>query len=229
MRYGHIMENFGDYLRAGVNMGLGTDTTPHNMLEEMRNAAILARVAARDINTVSTADMLHAATIGGANAVLRQDIGRLAPGAKADIVVVDLECVEMAPVRDPLRSLVYHAAERAVRNVQHHGRPGGGRLADQEGSQNASDALPREPMPCPSRPLHAEGRHDTSRATNARRIASYLQAYKDFLAAARDCGHTFPRSPLLRDVAAGTMRFGGSARLGETHIARRHDLSNLPG
>jgi 5-methylthioadenosine/S-adenosylhomocysteine deaminase len=122
VRYGQIMENFGDYLRAGVNMGIGTDTTPHNMLEEMRKAAILARVAARDINTVSTADMLHAATIGGANAVLRQDIGRLAPGMKADIVVIDLECADMQPARDPLRSLVYHAAERAVRDVYVDGR-----------------------------------------------------------------------------------------------------------
>jgi len=122
VRYGQIMENFGDYLRAGVNMGLGTDTTPHNMLEEMRKAAVLARVAARDINTVTTADMLHAATIGGANAVLRQDIGRLAPGMKADIVVVDLACSEMIPARDPLRSLVYHAAERAVRDVYIDGR-----------------------------------------------------------------------------------------------------------
>src|SRR5262249_12252848 len=122
VRYGHIMENFGDYLRAGVNMGLGTDTTPHNMLEEMRKAAVLARVAARDIATVSTADMLHAATVGGANAVLRPDIGRLAPGMKADIVVVDLECADMAPVRDPLRSLVYHAADRAVRDVYVDGR-----------------------------------------------------------------------------------------------------------
>jgi 5-methylthioadenosine/S-adenosylhomocysteine deaminase len=117
VRYGQIMENFGDYLRAGVNMGIGTDTTPHNMLEEMRKAAILARVAARDINTVSTADMLHAATVGGANAVLRGDIGRLAPGMKADLVVVDLECSDMMPARDPLRSLLYHAAERAVRDV----------------------------------------------------------------------------------------------------------------
>jgi 5-methylthioadenosine/S-adenosylhomocysteine deaminase len=121
-RYGQIMENFGDYLRAGINMGIGTDTTPHNMLEEMRKAAILARIGARDINTVSTADMLHAATVGGANAVLRADLGRLAPGMKADIVVVDLACNEMAPVRDPLRSLVYHAAERAVRDVYVDGR-----------------------------------------------------------------------------------------------------------
>jgi 5-methylthioadenosine/S-adenosylhomocysteine deaminase len=122
VRYGQILENFGDYLRAGVNMGIGTDTTPHNMLEEMRKAAILARVAARDINTVTTADMLHAATVGGANAVLRGDLGRLAPGMKADIVVVDLEVSDMAPARDPLRSLVYHAAERAVRDVYVDGR-----------------------------------------------------------------------------------------------------------
>jgi 5-methylthioadenosine/S-adenosylhomocysteine deaminase len=122
VRYGQIMENFGDYLRAGVNMGLGTDTTPHNMLEEMRKAAILARVGARDINTVTTADMLHAATVGGANAVMRQDLGRLAPGMKADIVLVDLECTDMLPARDPLRSLVYHAAERAVREVYVDGR-----------------------------------------------------------------------------------------------------------
>jgi 5-methylthioadenosine/S-adenosylhomocysteine deaminase len=122
VRYGQIMENFGDYLRAGINMGIGTDTTPHNMLEEMRKAAILARVAARDINTVTTADMFHAATVGGANAVLRRDLGRLAPGMKADIVIVDLDCSDMVPARDPLRSLVYHAAERAVRDVYVDGR-----------------------------------------------------------------------------------------------------------
>jgi cytosine/adenosine deaminase-related metal-dependent hydrolase len=122
VRYGQVMENFGDYLRAGVNMGLGTDTTPHNMLEEMRKAAVLARVAARDITTVSTADMLHAATVGGANALLRQDLGRLATGMKADIVVIDLAVSHMQPARDPLRSLVYHAAERAVRDVYVEGR-----------------------------------------------------------------------------------------------------------
>ncbi len=121
-RYGQMLENFGDYLRAGVNMGIGTDTTPHNMLEEMRKAAVLARIAARDITAVSTADLLHAATIGGANAVLRPDLGRLASGMKADIVVVDLEVSHMQPARDPLRSLVYHAAERAVRDVYVDGR-----------------------------------------------------------------------------------------------------------
>jgi cytosine/adenosine deaminase-related metal-dependent hydrolase len=121
-RYGHMLESFGAYLRAGVNMGIGTDTTPHNMLEEMRRASSLARIAARDIHSVSTADFLNAATTGGAAALLRRDLGRLAPGMKADLVVVDLDCVDMQPARDPLRSLVFHAADRAVRDVYVDGR-----------------------------------------------------------------------------------------------------------
>ena len=121
-RYGHVMENFGDYLRAGVTMGLGTDCAPHNLVEEMRKAAVLARIAARDITTVTTADLFHAATAGGASALSRDDLGRLAPGKKADIVLVDLECPQMQPARDPLRSFVYHAADRAVREVFVDGR-----------------------------------------------------------------------------------------------------------
>ena len=116
------MENFGDYLRAGVNMGLGTDTAPHNLVEEMRKAAVLARIAARDIATVTTGDLLHAATVGGANALMRNDLGRVAAGKKADLVLVDLTLPQMKPARDPLRSFVYHAADRAVREVFVDGR-----------------------------------------------------------------------------------------------------------
>jgi len=121
-RYGQLLEDFGRYLRAGVTMGIGTDTLPHNFLEEMRKTAVLARVAAGDIKTLDLADVLHAATIGGARALWRDDIGRLAVGAKADIVLVDLAHPHMRPVRDPLRSLVFSAAERAVRDVFVDGR-----------------------------------------------------------------------------------------------------------
>jgi cytosine/adenosine deaminase-related metal-dependent hydrolase len=61
--------------------------------------------------------VFHAATVGGARAYRRDDLGRLAPGAKADIVLVDLTNPLMRPLRDPLRSLVYTAADRAVRDV----------------------------------------------------------------------------------------------------------------
>ena len=116
-RYGQIMEHFGAYLRAGVVMGLGTDCSPHNLVEEMRKASVLARIAARDIHAADVADFLHAATAGGAKALLRDDIGRLAVGKKADLVLVDLACPQMQPARDPLRGFVYHAADRAVRDV----------------------------------------------------------------------------------------------------------------
>lgn len=155
-RYGQVLEDFGSYLRAGVNMGMGTDTTPHNMLEEMRKAAVLARIAARDLHTVATADILNAATIGGANALQRDDLGRLAPGMKADLLLIDLKCNDMMPVRDPLRSLVYHAAERAVRDVYVDGRQvvGGGKVLglDQAGAaQRLAEAQARMIAAAPKR------------------------------------------------------------------------------
>jgi cytosine/adenosine deaminase-related metal-dependent hydrolase len=121
-RYGQVMEDFGAYLKAGVTMAIGTDTTPHNMVEEMRKAAVLAHVASRDIASVSTSDIFHAATVGGATALGRDDLGRIAPGAKADLVLVDLKAPSMMPARDPLRSFLYHAADRAVREVFVDGR-----------------------------------------------------------------------------------------------------------
>jgi cytosine/adenosine deaminase-related metal-dependent hydrolase len=121
-RYGIVMESFGDYVRAGINMAIGTDTTPHNMLEEIRKAGTLARIASRNINNVSSGMLLHAATVAGAEALMRDDLGRLAPGARADLVLVDLSHPDMMPARDPLRSLIFHAAERAVRDVYVAGR-----------------------------------------------------------------------------------------------------------
>jgi cytosine/adenosine deaminase-related metal-dependent hydrolase len=121
-RYGAALQDFGRYARAGVNMGIGTDTVPHNMIEELRLAVILGKVMAGDVHGTMLADVFHAATIGGARALLREDIGRLAPGAKADLVLVDLQEPTMIPARDPLRSLVFHAADRAVRDVYVDGR-----------------------------------------------------------------------------------------------------------
>ena len=116
-RYGHGLEDFGRYRRAGVNLGIGTDVAPHNLIEEMRLAALVARILAEDITTTSTAEVFRAATIGGAQALGRDDIGRLAVGAKADLVCVDLKNPFMMPARDPLRSLIYTAADRAIRDV----------------------------------------------------------------------------------------------------------------
>ncbi len=121
-RRGITLKHFGRYRRAGVNMGLGTDTYPHNMLDEMRLVAYLARTQANDPRSMSTTELFDAATVGGAKALGREDIGRLATGCRADFVLVDVTHPMMRPARDPVRSLVYAAGDRAVKDVFVDGR-----------------------------------------------------------------------------------------------------------
>src|SRR6202044_3341105 len=116
-RRGITLKDFGRYKRAGVNMGVGTDTYPHNMLDELRLVSYLARTQANDPRTMNSADLFNAATIGGAKALGRDDIGRLAPGCRADLVMIDVTDPRMRPARDPLRSLIYSAGDRVVRHV----------------------------------------------------------------------------------------------------------------
>jgi cytosine/adenosine deaminase-related metal-dependent hydrolase len=116
-RRGITLDHFGRYRQAGVNMGIGTDVYPHNMLDEIRLASYLARTVAGNPRDTTMTDIFDAATIGGAKALLRDDIGRIAVGAKADIVLVDCTHPAMRPCRDPVRSLTYSASDRAVRDV----------------------------------------------------------------------------------------------------------------
>jgi cytosine/adenosine deaminase-related metal-dependent hydrolase len=121
-RRGITLRTFGEYVRRGINLGLGTDTYPHNFLEEMRAAAYYARVIAESVDDLNTSDVFNAATLGGARTLGRDDIGRLAPGCRADLVLVDTTAPSMMPLREPLRSLVYVAADRAVCDVYVDGR-----------------------------------------------------------------------------------------------------------
>lgn len=117
MRRGITLQSFGEYRRAGINLGIGTDTYPHNFLEEMRGVGNFARIAMGTVDDLETRDVFEAATIGGARALGRDDIGRIAQGCKADLVLADIKDPSMMPLREPLRSLIFVAAERAVREV----------------------------------------------------------------------------------------------------------------
>jgi cytosine/adenosine deaminase-related metal-dependent hydrolase len=121
-RRGITLRDFGRYLDAGVNMGIGTDVYPHDMLGEMRLVSYLARTVSEDPRGTTAARVFHAATSGGAKALRRRDIGRLETGCRADIVLVDCEHPAMRPCRDPMQSLIYSAGDRAVRQVFVDGR-----------------------------------------------------------------------------------------------------------
>jgi len=117
LRRGIALDDFGRYRRAGVKIAMGTDTYPHNMLEEMRHIGYVARLMAESPRTLTTTDIFEAATTAGAAALGRDDIGKLEVGCKADVVMVDLAHPMMQPRRDPVRSMIYAAAERAVDRV----------------------------------------------------------------------------------------------------------------
>jgi cytosine/adenosine deaminase-related metal-dependent hydrolase len=121
-RRGLHMESFGGYLRRGVNVAIGTDTCPQDMMEEMRMAAVLSKNATGDTACPTAAETFTAATLGAAKALGREDLGRLAPGAKADIVVVDGRTMNMRPLRDPIKNIVYYGASRSVETVIVDGR-----------------------------------------------------------------------------------------------------------
>jgi len=121
-RGGRLLQSFGQYLRMGVNMAIGTDAFPMDMIMEMRYAAIMGKVADQDPLAVTARDVFNAATLGGAKALGREDLGRLAVGAKADIVIVDLTGLHVGLIDDPIKTLVYMASQRDIETVIVDGR-----------------------------------------------------------------------------------------------------------
>jgi cytosine/adenosine deaminase-related metal-dependent hydrolase len=104
-----FLDSWQSYRKAGVNIALGTDTYPRDMILQMRNASYFGKVASRNLKAATAAQVFEAATLAGARSVGRDDIGRLAPGTKADIVIIGLtgsDTLRLGPVRDPIKSLV---------------------------------------------------------------------------------------------------------------------------
>lgn len=108
-RRGRFLDSWQSYRKAGVNIALGTDTYPRDMIMQMRNASYAGKIASRNLKAATAAEVFEAATLGGARSLGRDDLGRLAPGAKADIAIIGLtggDTLRMGPVRDPIKSLV---------------------------------------------------------------------------------------------------------------------------
>ncbi|MFC4667467.1 amidohydrolase family protein [Seohaeicola nanhaiensis] len=121
-RHGGLLRSFARLRAMGIRIGMGTDTAPPDMVLNMAVAAILARVADGDTAAVSAADIYNAATMGGADAVGRSDLGRLTPGAKADIAVFAMNDAHMTPRVDPVRTLILGASGRVTRATVVDGR-----------------------------------------------------------------------------------------------------------
>jgi 5-methylthioadenosine/S-adenosylhomocysteine deaminase len=116
-KMGVQFESFERYRALGINLALGTDTYPQDLIHEMRWAALMCRMADGSFRVGRPQDVFDAATLGGARHLGRDDLGRLAPGAKADIIVVDLRHLHYGAVHDPIKALVECGTGRDVETV----------------------------------------------------------------------------------------------------------------
>lgn len=111
-----------DLMRAGVNIGLGTDGAASNnrldLFAEMRLTALLAKGVSGDAAALPAAAVLKMATLDAARALNLDDrIGSIVPGKRADLVAVDLRDLSCQPVFDPVSHLVYVAGREHVTHV----------------------------------------------------------------------------------------------------------------
>jgi 5-methylthioadenosine/S-adenosylhomocysteine deaminase len=115
-----------DLWRRGVDVGLGTDGAASWGPLDIFQLAHIARVAQTMIygtpwhnRTVTHGEeMLSIATIGGARALgLADEIGSLEVGKKADLLLVDADALDQAPLYDPLFAVANTSVGRDVRTV----------------------------------------------------------------------------------------------------------------
>ncbi|MFN3234109.1 MAG: TRZ/ATZ family hydrolase [Gammaproteobacteria bacterium] len=115
------------FLKKGINVGLGTDSTASNnnldMMEEMRFASLLAKL--EDMNPVALTanDTLKMATINGAKALgLEKHIGSLEVGKQADFIGIHLNDIETTPCYNPISHIVYAASTEQISEVYVSGK-----------------------------------------------------------------------------------------------------------
>ncbi len=116
-----------ELMAAGVNLALGCDnmscTDAQNMFQAMKLHCLLAAVSDPRPGPPDALDAVRAATEGGARSIgLANEIGRIVPGMKADLVILDLADPSFVPLTSVPRQLVYSECGRSVETVIVDGR-----------------------------------------------------------------------------------------------------------
>lgn len=113
-------------LDKGITVALGTDGASSNnnldMLEEVRLAALLAKVQANNPKSVPAIAAFSMGTREGAKAIGLKDTGELAVGKKADIVLYNMDAPAWYPRYDRTSLLVYAASASDVDTVLVNGK-----------------------------------------------------------------------------------------------------------
>lgn len=94
-----------------INVTIGTDGSASNnninMIEEIHLASLLAKGVSKNPKALDAYTSLKLATVNGAKAIRRIDLGKIAEGYTADIAIYDLNAAHMSPINDLISSVVY--------------------------------------------------------------------------------------------------------------------------
>ena len=127
LRLGSGVANTRKLLDAGVLLGIGTDASNtsdgQNMFEALRLAATLSRITSPDPEQwLSVGEAFKAATVGSAEILGFDKVGRLEPGWAADMVFLDLSHITYVPLREPLLQMAFAESGASIRSVMIAGR-----------------------------------------------------------------------------------------------------------
>ena len=114
---------YARFARAGINTGIGTDSHGMDFISEARVTGLLSKQHFGRAHFGTARELVRAGTVAGADALGRRDLGRLSPGARADLLVYDLWKPHLQPVRDPIKNLVWKGNAGDLALVMVHGEP----------------------------------------------------------------------------------------------------------
>jgi 5-methylthioadenosine/S-adenosylhomocysteine deaminase len=111
---------------AGIGLAIGTDGPASNnaldMFREMYLVTALQKYVTGDASACPADKVLEMACAGGARAMGIPDCDDIAPGKKADLIVIDMARPNMQPENNIAKNLVYAGSKDDVRLTMINGR-----------------------------------------------------------------------------------------------------------
>ena len=113
---------FSRFAAHGVRTVVGTDGYNMDLLGELNAASMISKIASARADVANAPELIEAVTATAADVIKRPDLGVIAPGATADLTVVDLTHPHLQPLFDPRRALIALANRANIDQVIVDGR-----------------------------------------------------------------------------------------------------------
>ena len=119
---GGVTAPYHKFSDLGLRTVIGTDGYRMDIVGETRAAALVSKLHAGKADITSVYELINAVTIDAADFLVRPDLGRIVPGARADLIGIELAKPHFQPVSDPLKTFLWNADRADVSLVMVDGQ-----------------------------------------------------------------------------------------------------------